>query len=107
MSNRAVLFSAVAIILPIALTLIVVLLLARPASLPTSSSGVAQAKLDAGSTKMMPTKSAGQAATPAPAITNLMAAGNAAQTAMPTPAPAAARPKGPPAPELIGGGAWI
>jgi thiol-disulfide isomerase/thioredoxin len=81
MSNRMVLFSVIAIVVPITLALIVVLLLTRPATAPASPTGAAPPAPASAASSIAPARSAGQ--------------------------PAAPRPSGPLAPELIGGGAWI
>jgi thiol-disulfide isomerase/thioredoxin len=79
MSNRTALFSVMAIVVPITLTLLVVLL-ANPTTTPASSN---------------------RATPPAPdAVGSLAPAERVGQPAMP-------RLSGPPAPELTGGGAWI
>jgi thiol-disulfide isomerase/thioredoxin len=80
MSNRTTLLSAIAIVAPIALTLIAVVLLANPTTTPTSL---------------------GSAAPPAPDLASAPAPTESAVQ------PAAPRLSGPPAPELTGGGAWI
>jgi thiol-disulfide isomerase/thioredoxin len=87
MSNRTVMFSVAAIALPVALVLIVVLLFARPTTSPTSSAGIA-------SPMQEPTA-------------QMILAERAGQVAAPAPTSVAARPEGPPAPELSNGGAWI
>jgi thiol-disulfide isomerase/thioredoxin len=88
MSNRIVMLSLAAAALTIGLALIVTRLPAHPAIWHSSSGGVTPPKEDSAAIKMMPAESAGQAAAPMPAT-------------------AAARPGGPLAPELSGGGAWI
>ena len=83
MANRTVMFSVAAIALPVALVLIIVLLFARPTSPPISSVDITSPKQESTSAEIMPGGNAGQVVPPA-----------------------AARPNGPPAPELSDG-AWI
>ena len=86
MQNRAAFVSALAVIVPVLLVLIVVVALARPSGDAMPAKNVS-----------MPTlASAAQSAAPAPAITT------------PTAAPAPKlRPSGPAAPGFDGGGAWL
>jgi thiol-disulfide isomerase/thioredoxin len=88
MSNRVVLFSVLAVALPVALVLIVILLFARPTASPTPSVGIISPKQESTSAEMMPAERASQVVAPAPT-------------------PVVARPEGLPAPELSSGGAWI
>ena len=86
MQNRAAFVSALAVIVPVLLVLIVVVALARPSGDAMPAKNVSVPTL----------ASAAQSAAPAPAIT--------APTAAPAPK---LRPSGPAAPGFDGGGAWL
>ncbi|HET9223809.1 MAG TPA: redoxin domain-containing protein [Roseiflexaceae bacterium] len=88
MTNRTVISSIIAVALPIALVLIVVLLRARPAALFSPAARITPSGQALTTPELMPAESDGQVAAAAPTL-------------------AAARLEGPPAPELNGGGAWI
>src|SRR5262245_50951961 len=107
MSSRIMVIAALAVIVPILLVLLIGLALVRPTpTVPPATTSAAQPTPTA---PPAPTKATQPApdATAAPVVQNVASGGGKGQATAPSNPPAAPRPSGPAAPELIGGGAWI